>query len=232
MMRLGLHGCFVAGVAVLLIYNVTRALGAFGSYSDASAILLLGAFVALAWMARLTAADLGLAGADARRGAVYGIAASLITSGVIAIVAVIPATSDLFEDSRADVSGPRLLLEIAVPILLLTVIPEEFAFRGVLLASGRRLWGDRAATLATSALFGLWHISPTLRTMSQNQQLDVATTTLGGTVLLVAGSVLATFAAGLFFSWLRLRSRSLLAPVVAHLSINGVALVVAWISIR
>lgn len=103
------------GRRLLLIYNVARGLGAFGSYRDASAILLLGGFVALAWMAKFTAADLGLARADARSGAVYGIAASLITTAVLVIVAVIPATSDFFDDSRADVSGPRLLFEVAVP---------------------------------------------------------------------------------------------------------------------
>jgi uncharacterized protein len=223
---------FVAGIAVLLIYSVARGLGAFGSFGDASAILLFGAFIALAWRAGLTAADLGLARSDARRGGVYGVAASIITTAVLVIMAVIPATSDLFEDSRADVSGPRLLLEIAISILLLTVIPEEFAFRGVLLASGRELWRDRGATLATAALFGIWHISPTLNTMSQNRQLDEATSTVGGAILVVVGSVLATFVAGLIFSWLRLRSRSLLAPAIAHLSTNGVALLVAWISLK
>ena len=129
-------------------------------------------------------------------------------------------------------SGPRLVFEIAVPILLLTVIPEEFAFRGVLLAAGRGIWSDRGAALATSVLFGLWHISPTLNTMNQNHQLDDATTSTGGTILLVCGTVLATFVAGLVFCWLRLRSRSLVAPIIAHLATNGVALVVAWFVVR
>jgi membrane protease YdiL (CAAX protease family) len=226
------HGCFVVGVAVLAAYNVARGLGAFGAFGDASAALLLGAFVALAWMTKLTLVDLGLARADAGRGAMYGLAALLITTAVLVVVALIPATSDFLEDSRADVTGPRLLFELVAPILLLTVIPEEFAFRGVMLASGRAVWSDRAAVLATSALFGLWHISPTLRTLDENRQLDDATTTTGGTILLVIGTVLATFVAGLVFSWLRLRSRSLLAPFIAHLATNGAALVVAWLVVH
>lgn len=129
-------------------------------------------------------------------------------------------------------SGPHILLEIAIPIFLLTVLPEEFAFRGVMFASGRELWGGRGATFMTSVLFGPWHISPTLGTMSQNGQFDNATATMEGTIVLIAGSVLATFVAGFVFSWLRLRSRSLLAPVVAHLSINGIALVLAWIAVN
>ena len=81
-------------------------------------------------------------------------------------------------------------------------------------------------------LFGLWHISPTLGTLTENEQLDDATESTGGAILLVAGTVLATFVAGVLFSWLRMRSRSLLAPVIAHLATNGVALVVAWFVVR
>ena len=117
-------------------------------------------------------------------------------------------------------------------MLLLTVVPEEFIFRGVLLAWGRESWSARGAALASSVLFGLWHISPTLRTMSQNEQLDETTTTVVSEFMIVAGSVATTFIAGLLFCWLRLRSRSLLAPVIAHLSTNAVALVFAWTVVR
>jgi uncharacterized protein len=224
--------CFVVGVCVLALYNVVRGLGAFGALKDASAIGLLLVFVVLAWKANLTVADLGLARADMRRGARFGTVALMVTVAVLVVAWAIPATSDFLEDSRADVSGPRVLFEIAVPILLLTVILEEFVFRGVLFASGRVVWGERGATLVSSVAFGLWHISPTLGTMSQNPQLDDTTTTTGGTILLVAGSVLVTFVAGLVFCWLRLRSRSLLAPIIAHLATNGAALVIAWIVVR
>jgi membrane protease YdiL (CAAX protease family) len=222
----------VAGVAILVVYNIARGLGAFGPLGDVSTSLLFAAFVALALRAKLTAVDLGIARDDAARGAKYGILAFLVTTAVLALVAVIPASSDFLDDDRADVSGPRLLFEIAIPVLLLTVIPEEFAFRGVLLASGRQRWGDRGAVLATSALFGLWHVSPTLNTLSENRQLDDATETTGGTILLIAGTVLATFVAGLLFGWLRLRSRSLLAPIIAHLATNGAALAAAWFVVR
>jgi len=48
----------------------------------------------------------------------------------------------------------------------------------------------------------------------------------------VLGSVTVTFVAGLVFCWLRLRSRSLIAPVMAHCATNGLALAVAWLTIR
>ena len=86
--------------------------------------------------------------------------------------------------------------------------------------------------LVTSALFGLWHISPTLGTMSDNRQLGDATSNAAGETFVVLGAVLTTFVAGLVFAWLRLRSRSLLAPVLAHLGTNAVAFVLAWIIVR
>jgi uncharacterized protein len=119
-----------------------------------------------------------------------------------------------------------------VPIVLLTAIPEEFAFRGVLLGSGLRLWGPRRASLITSALFGLWHIAPTLHTMSDNHVFRGAAASVAGQVLLVIGSIVVTFIAGLIFCWLRLRSGSLIAPVMAHVATNGLALTVAWFTVH
>ena len=55
---------------------------------------------------------------------------------------------------------------------------------------------------------------------------------VAGQVLVVLGSVAVTFVAGLVFCWLRLRSRSLIAPVMAHLATNGLALAVAWFTVH
>ena len=55
---------------------------------------------------------------------------------------------------------------------------------------------------------------------------------VAGQVLLVLGSIAVTFVAGLVFCWLRLRSRSLIAPVMAHIATNGLALTVAWFAVH
>lgn len=44
----------------------------------------------------------------------------------------------------------------------------------------------------------------------------------------MVGAVVVTFLAGIGFAVLRLRSRSLVAPVLAHVATNGFALVAAW----
>jgi membrane protease YdiL (CAAX protease family) len=81
-------------------------------------------------------------------------------------------------------------------------------------------------------LFGLGHIAPTLHTMSGNAEVASASASLAGQVLVVLGSVAVTFLAGLAFCWLRLRSGSLIAPVIAHVATNGLALTVAWVVVH
>lgn len=223
--------CFVQTVGVLVVFTVARAFGLLGP--SAVAVSLLTAVLALiAWSARATRADLGLGRADMGAGLRYGAGAFGIVLLVLVVAAAVPAANGFLHDSRAQIGGGRLLYELGVSIVLLTAIPEEFAFRGVLLGSALRLWGPWRASLITSALFGLWHIAPTLHTMSDNRAVSGLTASTGGQVLLVLGSIAVTFIAGLVFCWLRLRSRSLIAPVMAHVAANGLALTVAWFAVH
>ena len=226
--------CFTAAVAVLVLFNVARSLGLLGPprYAWVSMSLLTAALALIAWATGAALADLGLAPADMRAGLRYGAGAAGIVLLVLIVAAALPATSGFLHDARARISGARLLYELGVSILLLTSIPEEFAFRGVLLGSALKLWGPWRASLVTSALFGLWHIVPTLHTMADNPAVAGASASVAGRVLVVLGSVAVTFVAGLVFCWLRLRSRSLIASVMAHWATNGMALAVAWFTIR
>jgi uncharacterized protein len=218
---------FVQTVGVLAAFTVARGYGLLGPLPLAVTILM-AALVLITWTTGMGRADLGLAPANAAAGLLYGAAAVTVVLLVLLLAAVIPAANGFLHDSRAQITGGRLLYELAVPIVALTAIPEEFAFRGVLLGSALRLWGPWRASLVTSALFGLWHIAPTLHTMSDNHVFKGAAVTVAGQVLLVLGAVAVTSAAGLVFCWLRLRSGSLLAPVIAHAATNGLALTVAW----
>jgi uncharacterized protein len=232
--RMRAGSCFLLAVAVLAVFNVARGAGLLGPsrYAWVSVTLLTAALVLIAWITGATRADLGLEPADVPAGMRYGAGAAGIVLLVLIVAAVIPAANGFLHDSRAQISGGRLLYELAVPILLLTAVPEEFAFRGVLLGSALRLWGPWRASLITSALFGLWHIAPTLHTMSGNAEVANASASLAGQVLVVLGSVAITFLAGLAFCWLRLRSGSLIAPVIAHVATNGLALTVAWVVVH
>ena len=223
--------CFALTVGVLILFTVARTFRLLGPPA-VSVSLLTAALVLIAWSAGATAADLGLGRTDVFAGLRYGAGAFGIVLLVLIVAAVVPATNGFLHDSRAQIDGGRLLYELGVSIVLLTAIPEEFAFRGVLLGSALRLWGPWRASLITSALFGLWHIAPTLHTMSDNHVFRGASGSVGGQVLLVLGSIAVTFVAGLAFCWLRLRSRSLIAPVMAHIATNGLALTVAWFAVH
>jgi membrane protease YdiL (CAAX protease family) len=226
--------CFLLAVAVLVLFSVARAAGWLGAatYDYVSVGLLTAALALIAWTSGATLADVGLGRADVPAGVRFGACAFGVVLLVLVGAAVLPATNGFLHDSRGQISGGRLLFELGVSVVLLTAIPEEFAFRGVLLGSALRLWGPWRASVITSLLFGLWHIEPTLHTMSDNRAVAGAAASVGGQVLVVLGAVAVTFAAGLVFCWLRLRSRSLIAPVMAHAAINGLALTVAWFAIH
>ncbi len=223
--------CFVQTVGVLVVFTVARAFGLLGPPAVAVS-LLVAALVLIAWSAGATRVDLGLSRADTRAGLCYGAGAFGIVLLVLIVAAVIPVTNGFLHDSRAQIGGGRLLYELGVSIVLLTAVPEEFAFRGVLLGSALKLWGPWRASLVTSALFGLWHIAPTLHTMRDNRAVAGVSASVGGQMLLVLGSIAVTFTAGLVFCWLRLRSRSLIAPIMAHVATNGLALAVAWFTVH
>ena len=231
-MKAGL--CFLLTVTVLVLFNVLRSLGLVGPprYSWLPVIMFTAALALIAWTTGATWADLGLERQYLRSGLLYGAGVFGLVMLVLVVAAVIPATNGFLHDSRAQISGGRLGYEIGISILLLTAIPEEFAFRGVLLGSGLRRWGPWRASLVTSVLFGLWHIAPSLHTMSDNHVFRGEASSVAGQVLLVLGAVVVTACAGMVFCWLRLRSGSLIAPILAHVATNGLALTVAWFTVH
>ena len=135
--------CFLLSVGVLVLFTVARAYGWLGP-----TVVGVGALTAvlalIAWNARATLADLGLGRADVGAGLRYGAGVLGLVLLVLIVAAVIPATNGFLHDSRAQISGGRLLYEVGVSIVLLTAIPEEFAFRGVLLGSARYATGRTA----------------------------------------------------------------------------------------
>lgn len=186
-------------------------------------VVLLG--IALAGL-RVDAGALGLRGSH-RRGAAFGflIAVGLVVPVFIALSH--PATASLIADERvARLDREELMFRVLVRIPLATALLEEVAFRGVLPALWRRA-GRVAAIVVPSAAFGLWHIVPALDAIELNSpELGTAATILG-----VAGSVLLTTVAGALLIWLRLRARTLAAPLAFHAALNSLATLAAWLAI-
>lgn len=223
--------CFVQATAVLVMFTVARQFGLLGPPAVA-VTLLTGALALIAWRASATFADLGLSRENAGDGLVYGAASTGVIFLGLIVATVIPWTNALLHDRRAEVGVGSLLYQVGVSAVLLTAIPEEFAFRGILLGAGRKLWGARHASLITSALFGLWHIAPILRALAGNRAVSGAYASVSGRVLVVLGAVAVTFLAGLVLCWLEIRSKSLIAPVIAHAAAGGLALIIAWLTVH
>jgi membrane protease YdiL (CAAX protease family) len=170
-------------------------------------------------------AEMGLRRDRAGRGARIGLIAAAAVAAVIALAVALPATRRYFLDQRAIGGGTgHLLYEVLVRIPFGTALAEEVVFRGSLLGLFLQRHSRTTATAMTSVLFGFWHVVPTLDTLPMNPagsltEGDVFRT---GVALLLA--VLATAAAGWGFAWLRFRSETVVAPAIAHGSINSFAL--------
>jgi membrane protease YdiL (CAAX protease family) len=175
-------------------------------------------------LAHLTSSELGLGRDRLAAGLRWGGAAMGIVAVAIAVAAVLPVGDGLFDDDRAEIGLASMLVRATVVIPIGTVLVEELIFRGVLLGLARRLAPTTAAVALTSLLFGLWHVLPAWDASPDNAALeDVGRS---GTVL---GTFALTSVAGAVFAWLRIRSGSLLAPILAHIATNSIPFALAWL---
>jgi len=188
---------------------------------------ILGVAIAIARHAGVTTPQLGYRRDRFKRGlAVGGTVMGVIAVG-IAIAVAVPATREFFYDERViERSTWVVLFDALIRIPIATAFYEETLFRGALFGMFARRLAPLWAALASSALFGLWHILPTLDTLETNPAGGLLHG-VGAIVLASAGSVLGTMVAGLAFLWLRLRANSTVAPVVAHIATNSLALLAA-----
>jgi uncharacterized protein len=175
----------------------------------------------------VSVAGLGLAPDRVRAGARIGLAVGAPIVVGITAASRVRATSGYFDDARVRGASPRrAAYEAAARIPIATALGEELIFRGALLGLFRRKHSTVVAVAASSLLFGVWHVLPTLEGLALNPPEDgdhSAAHKLG----VVAGTVAATTAAGVGFSLLRLQSGSVLAPVIVHAAVNSSAFIAA-----
>jgi membrane protease YdiL (CAAX protease family) len=166
------------------------------------------------------------------------VALGLLLAGTTALIftigMVLPATRTAFLDTRASTNSLDMMLyQVLIRIPLGTVILEEIAFRGVLPAlmgaapAIRWRWGP---VLWASALFGLWHILPSLGLTTGNAAVaDVlGADQLAATLLAVASMMLAGIAlCGL--AWL---GKGIKTTMLLHWATNSLGFVAAWLIIH
>jgi uncharacterized protein len=190
-------------------------------------LVLTVVLLAVARRCGVTWSGLGLHPDRWRGGMWWGMGAVAVVAVVVALGLLVServsAVGVLLSDERAALPAPELLYQALVRIPLGTAVFEEVAFRGVLLGALLRVTGRWSAVAWSSVVFGLWHVAPTIVTLEMNQ---VAPGSAEG-LLAVLGAVVVTTVAGVLFSALRLRSASLLAPVLAHWATNSLGLLAA-----
>lgn len=164
-----------------------------------------------------------------RRVLQWSLTLAVLTAAGLAIVAAVPAWRDVFDDSRVSASTATMLYHTLVRIPLGTVVLEEVAFRSVLPALLAGRWSVRRAAVGASALFGLWHVLPAT---TLNRVNPLTTRLFGdgadGVLAAVLFAVVSTFAAGLWWCWVRYRSGSVVTTIAAHISTNSLGYLFAW----
>jgi membrane protease YdiL (CAAX protease family) len=159
--------------------------------------------------------ELGLSRSQRARGVRHGLLAAAPVVAGAGVVAALPGTRHHFDHPRV-AAAPRPIFEVMVRIPIGTALCEELLFRSALLTFFARAHREPTATAAASALFGLWHVLPTI------DGLDAAPVPARGRARAgaVARAVAVTTIAGVAFTWARRRSGSVLAPVIVHAAIN------------
>jgi membrane protease YdiL (CAAX protease family) len=213
-------------VAFLLCVNVIDVRVAHASLvlgpAGAAGLLAIARWAGLSW------AELGLGRGTWRRGLLWALAAIGAVAVVFAAGAALPLTRGAFRDTRYQLGWGHALLIALLLIPLGTVLFEEVAFRGVLWGLLRRWHGTWTATLVSSALFGLWHVLPSLGLARSDEAIGSAVGRgTSGQAISVLGTVLFTSLAGVVFCELRRRSGSLLASAGLHWATNGLGVLAA-----
>ncbi len=179
-------------------------------------LAVAGCMVAVSRRSGFSWEDLGLSAAKATSGLRLGMTAGLVILVVVGVGGGFPAW-------RTGPRGRHRQLFAGGAPFCWGGGGGGVLFRGVLLAALMRRHSVRTSVAASALVFGVWHVVPALET-STGSSLAVATA--------VAGTVAITTAAGVLFALLRLRSRSLIAPMLAHWATNGLAYATALIALR
>lgn len=149
-------------------------------------------------------------------------AVAVIVTGT-SIIATIPFLRRFFlGDDLKHASGKLITYEATIRVPFGTALVEEVLFRGVLLGLLLQHNSTLMAMVISSAIFGLWHILPTISMLEENSIIAKANKELKRRKYSsVIGVIIITSTAGLVFAWLKIIANSLIAPWLVHWSINS-----------
>jgi membrane protease YdiL (CAAX protease family) len=221
----------LAVIAALAALNVVRHLApSAGVWVSVTAAIVL---VAFARRSGLSWHQLGLSRSQLKSGGLWALGTIAAVSLIYLAGILLPVTRSAFLDSRYHLDPTQALSAAFIGIPLGTVLLEEVAFRSVLWGMLTRHINTRGALAVTSALFGLWHVLPSLHFATSNQGMHELVPEAGATAtaLVVLGTVAFTAVGGVVAGELRRRSGHVLASAGMHWATNGLGVlfgVIAW----
>ena len=220
---LGTYGA-ILGVLITMVGFQMLTRGVEGAPYIVAGVSATAGLALVAWKHGLSWTDIGLGRSTWVTGALWSVGIVVLVGTAIGIAGAVPRLHHLFADDRiTEVSGAETARKALLDIPLGTVLIEEFAFRGVMLALVSTLTSTTWAVVVTSVLFGLWHISPAL------EMHDSHNATTGNSWITVVGTVFFTGLSGVGFALLRLFTGSLFPPAALHWAANGTGVVVGWV---
>lgn len=215
------HGRVGIGLAVGLYNLLQNLLIPSWAYVPAN-LLASGMLIATARSRGCTWSDMGLDRIHATEGAKLGAMGAGVAATAASVALLHPSTRRYLLDQRAaDQRAGRILYRTLVRFPAGTALFEEVAFRGVLPAIWRRSGSSRTqATVAAAISFGAWHLIPGADALTGNPLGSRLISRRSRLCVVIAGMV-ATALSSLGLSWMRERSRSLVAPWMTHAALNG-----------
>lgn len=217
----------LANIGVLILVVAIAMVGLAKITNDNKFFIITGLYIAsiLSWkLSKLSLGEIGLSSSKIVAGLKLALPISLVVFvGGFIIFLVNP---NIFADQRYNQDLTTLILSILVVIPLWTVIIEELIFRGLLLALFSRIYSKRIAMVLSAILFGLWHVFSAYFINISGAGLPFETPK----TLIILGVVIATSLAGWLLAWLRLKSDSLVVPILVHWSINSTAVIMAYLA--
>jgi membrane protease YdiL (CAAX protease family) len=188
----------------------------------------------IATAAGANVASEGLDPANARRGLLLGLAVGVPAAGLVMAASLVPGVRRFYQDERVvDATSSDIAYHLFARIPFATAMVEEVIFRSALIGVFARSRSPFAAAALSSALFGAWHILPTVDRLRSNPGASGAHTHDARVQALgIAAVVAATGIAGMGFCWLQRKSGSVVAPIVVHGALNGAGLLAGWLGRR
>ncbi len=151
----------------------------------------------------------------------------LAVAAVVAMAALVLLRSGLLVEGPvqyapfAGMTVADVITRALIWMPLVTVLPEELSFRGVLLALLRRRYTDGRAAVLSAIAFALWHGLIVVHTVGQT---SLALSTSSWAVGILGGFV-AVALGGWLFAQLRIRSGNLITPLCCHWAFNAAVLI-------